>query len=548
VSSVSSILWGTFKTLRTGQAASAAPTFEANPGSAAGSEATTVRGAFRVRKNTAGTADGETAVFEALPNGSVNVPGALSAGKRTYNYPIQTTNIPPPSAATAYYIKVGTFNYSLGAKLFIREAGNGIEGKFYIDMMSGYSATRQIIAEYGKHDAGVGITALLLVAPDGNTSWNAAMELWLKAVANVSSTSYFVVYLSDILYGSFEPAAANYQSAAPANIIQALSITGHGGIATGGTACFGSMEVAKTTASTSPTTGALAVAGGAGVAGNLNVGGVIWAGDGLGVTGALSVSNDATIGNILQAGKTANGSFVRFYNGILYFYQGGVMKAKMKLAAVAGMLSLMASGLPFSCEGITSNGDIKGETVDPAAAWTAVSIPTFENTHIYAIAYGAGKFVATGSNGRAAYSTDGVSWTVVSTTDTSGNYIYAIAYGAGKFIAAGGGGKMAYSTDGVSWTAVSDPKFGTTAIRAITYGAGKFVAVGESGKAAYSADGVSWTAVSDPKFGTGSVIYAIAYSDGKFVAAGHYGKIAYWAASTARLIFKPDGTVGWAKE
>jgi hypothetical protein len=70
-----------------------------------------------------------------------------------------------------------------------------------------------------------------------------------------------------------------------------------------------------------------------------------------------------------------------------------------------------------------------------------------------------------------------------------------IAWGGGKFVAVGYDGKAAYSTDGTNWTAVGDSKFGTSAIRGIAWGGDKFVAVGNYGKMATSPDGTTWTAV-----------------------------------------------------
>jgi hypothetical protein len=49
------------------------PAFEVNPGADSSGGEVTVRKAFRVRKSTAGTAEGETIVFEVLPNGNVSI-------------------------------------------------------------------------------------------------------------------------------------------------------------------------------------------------------------------------------------------------------------------------------------------------------------------------------------------------------------------------------------------------------------------------------------------------------------------------------------------
>jgi hypothetical protein len=44
-----------------------------------------------------------------------------------------------------------------------------------------------------------------------------------------------------------------------------------------------------------------------------------------------------------------------------------------------------------------------------------------------------------------AYSTDGSSWTSISDTKFGTSIIYGIAYGNGRFVAVGYQGKMAYS-------------------------------------------------------------------------------------------------------
>jgi hypothetical protein len=43
-----------------------------------------------------------------------------------------------------------------------------------------------------------------------------------------------------------------------------------------------------------------------------------------------------------------------------------------------------------------------------------------------------------------------VKWTAAANSTFGTDYIYAIAYGGGKFVAGGQNGKMAYSTDGTS--------------------------------------------------------------------------------------------------
>jgi hypothetical protein len=137
---------------------------------------------------------------------------------------------------------------------------------------------------------------------------------------------------------------------------------------------------------------------------------------------------------------------------------------------------------------------------------------------INAVAYGGGRFVAAGYNGRMAYSVDGISWTEITNHPFSG--IKTIAYGDGKFVANDGnvwGSGMAYSGDGITWTELPD----SPSCNTIVYGGGKFV-TGYS----YSEDGISWTEVPDSPIRS-AIIAAIAYGDGKFLAGsgimGHSG-------------------------
>jgi len=163
--------------------------------------------------------------------------------------------------------------------------------------------------------------------------------------------------------------------------------------------------------------------------------------------------------------------------------------------------------------------------------WTAVTDSILGERQINGITYGDGKFVAVCNDGTIAWSSDGVSWTPVP-NPFEAESIFGIAYGGdGKFVAGGTNGKMAYSSNGgVTWTAVPNP-FEAKSIRGIAYGDGKFVAVGDNGKMAYSTNGTDWTAVTDSQFDYYN-IYGIAYGGGKFVAVGVYpedmiSKIAY---------------------
>jgi len=173
----------------------------------------------------------------------------------------------------------------------------------------------------------------------------------------------------------------------------------------------------------------------------------------------------------------------------------------------------------------------KAATSTNGSTWTVVNLESIFGG-IDAIAYGNNMFVAGGSRGKMAYSTDGTTWTAV-TDSTFDNYsdISAIAYGNNMFVAVSGG-QMAISSDGIIWTKVTDtPGY---AINCIAYGNNKFIVGGDLGKTSYSTDGTNWTTVTTTAFNYTSGGYtvtgdlnAIAYGNNKFVAGGAQGKMAY---------------------
>jgi len=166
--------------------------------------------------------------------------------------------------------------------------------------------------------------------------------------------------------------------------------------------------------------------------------------------------------------------------------------------------------------------------------WTAVTDSTFGSTTISSIAWGNDKFVAVGYNGKMANSSDGITWTAV-TDSTFVFQIRGIAWGSDKFVAGGNNGKMAISPEGIIWITVTNNTFMNN-IFGITWGNGKFVAVGTGGKMAYSSDGITWITVTNNTFTNN--INGITWGNNKFVAVGYSGKIAYssdginWTAVT----------------
>ena len=115
-------------------------------------------------------------------------------------------------------------------------------------------------------------------------------------------------------------------------------------------------------------------------------------------------------------------------------------------------------------------GDRLAQSTD-GVTWTAVA----KSTILTNISFLGGRFFLYSGmdNFSLEHSTDGISWTVVEDTTFGNSHIRDIAYGGGKFVLVGNEGKAAYSADGVTWTAV---ELGLNDdISAIAYGAGRFV-------------------------------------------------------------------------
>lgn len=139
--------------------------------------------------------------------------------------------------------------------------------------------------------------------------------------------------------------------------------------------------------------------------------------------------------------------------------------------------------------------------------------------HLGAIAYGNGKFVATGQLSTVTTSSDGVTWVSQTLPDTGGAYIYDVTYGD-KFVAVGQYGKVWTSLDGESW--MEQISNTTQYLQAVTYSNGLYVAAGSGGTIAISPDGVTWTVQTL----RGQSFAGINYGNDRFVVVGSGGRIA----------------------
>ena len=111
------------------------------------------------------------------------------------------------------------------------------------------------------------------------------------------------------------------------------------------------------------------------------------------------------------------------------------------------------------------------------------------------VCYGNGIYVCLRSSTDKTYGSIGYSeypknkFTYIAT----GGIIYrCIAYGNGKFVAVGNNGKVACSSDGIVWEHSSAPELSGFQPMDICFGNSRFVAVGNNGKLFYSVNGTGW--------------------------------------------------------
>ena len=147
-------------------------------------------------------------------------------------------------------------------------------------------------------------------------------------------------------------------------------------------------------------------------------------------------------------------------------------------------------------------------------------------------AYGDGKFVVIDAYESNSSNTN-IYYTIIDESNWIRRYFpvsnqwYSIAYGNGKFVATGKTNTLVYSTDGISWRYVTTPSEMKN-VNFIAFTNGVFVAVSNSSSVHYSTDGINWKQSLYSNFLFGN----IAVSDSRFVISGNYdgnegGKYAY---------------------
>lgn len=128
-------------------------------------------------------------------------------------------------------------------------------------------------------------------------------------------------------------------------------------------------------------------------------------------------------------------------------------------------------------------------------SWSEASVPV---NYAGGLGYGNGRYVLTPySSGSGAYSDDGINWTAA--TGPTFNNVQVVAYGNGKFVATGTdtmSNKVLYSEDGEVWSSNNNTMPSSQYWKNISFNDGLFFAIyGTSNGAAYiySTDGINWS-------------------------------------------------------
>ena len=151
---------------------------------------------------------------------------------------------------------------------------------------------------------------------------------------------------------------------------------------------------------------------------------------------------------------------------------------------------------------------------DPLSTWNSRTSPYGSTNSWEGVVFAEGKFVAVGSKGLVAISSDGTDWFPFSANSTKN--FYSVAFGGSTFVGTGTSGLVATSSDGMTWQ-IQDP--GSSAhLYHVSYNNGQFMAVSDGGVILSSPTGVTWTPHNTESTNKWR---ASAYGNGAYVVVGY---------------------------
>lgn len=153
----------------------------------------------------------------------------------------------------------------------------------------------------------------------------------------------------------------------------------------------------------------------------------------------------------------------------------------------------------------------------PAALATQPWQQVSQGTWLNDVAYGAGRYVATGYTGIYT-STDGLTWQQVLLPANATSDYHRILWNAAQnqFVTVGYLGAVLTSPDGLNWSVHST---GASTLDDLIYANGQYVAVSSNGLVVTSPDGNTWALHSTPA-DSNSQLLGIAWNGSRYIAAG----------------------------
>ena len=172
-----------------------------------------------------------------------------------------------------------------------------------------------------------------------------------------------------------------------------------------------------------------------------------------------------------------------------------------------------------TCFLFSPKGTIAGSSVTSTTLNCSTSLVDWnwrQGGNFYDIAWNGTQYVAIGTGGFIATSTNGTSWQPQRSGTTS--LLFGIIWDGSQFVVVGYSGTILTSSDAITWTAQTSGV--TEHLVKLTWSGSLYVAVGFNGTILTSSNATSWTARTS---GTSSLLYTAAWNGTTFITAGSGG-------------------------
>jgi hypothetical protein len=252
----------------------------------------------------------------------------------------------------------------------------------------------------------------------------------------------------------------------------------------------------------------------------------------VGESGCIQTSYDGKT----WTARTAAGGYTGIFEGVAY--AGGLLVAVGTGGAIqtstngsAWTSRTAAGGFGDAFFSVAYGGGLwvavgEGRTIQTSTngtTWIARTAASSPSTDFYDVAYGGGTFVVMAGSpaGYCQSSANGATW--VARTIPTTRAMYGVAYGAGRFVASGYYTALAASVDGITWTATEDAVELAQGAR-MAYGAGCFAVASRAGKC-WVTDTRGISRKYATRYDLAADMAAVCFGNNSFVFVGENGAI-----------------------